>query len=335
MGKTTEKKVIVPVVTSAMTQPFAAIALQSGADIDALLEPTGLSLKEIQIGEALMSGQKWYDFMQDLAEVIDDPFMGYHVGSQAAFESLPNLKNLETNDATLGNLLTSMVIEAESLTSLADYQLSVRGKQAELSSVRTFEPSCKPAQADGYFAGFLVQLTQLCCGSQWDAGRFDMSICDPSAIPREMRSIARVKQVSSKGVSFKFPAMWLLMANQGESNQKPIDGHIRQTDFMTSVSLLMELHLNDPSLTMAKFAKIASSTPNELKRHFAIHKTTFLTELDAHRRNRAVALLKSSNLPAFEIGPRVGFPDPSGFSRAFKRWTGTTPGKFRAMSKKE
>ncbi|WP_160116554.1 AraC family transcriptional regulator [Ruegeria sp. AU67] len=335
MEKTAEKTVIVPVVTSAMAQPFAAIALQNGADIDALLEPTGLSLKEIQLGEALMSGQKWYDFIQSLAEVIEDPFMGFHVGSKVAFENLPNLRNLRTNDATLGNLLSSMVIEAESLTSLADYQLSIRGKHAELCSERTFRPSFRPAQADGYFAGFLVQLMQFCCGSQWDASSLDMSICDPSTIPREMRSIARVKQVSSKGVSFKFPARWLLMANQGQTNQEPIEGHIRQTDFRTSVSLVIELHLNDPSLTLAKFAKIASSTPNALKRRFAMHKTTFLTELDAHRRNRAVALLKSSNLPASKIGPHVGFPDPSGFSRAFKRWTGTTPGRYRVMNAEE
>ena len=136
-------------VTSAMAQPFVSAGLRGGVDLSPLLEPTGLDLSDIQRGEVLISGQIWYDLLESLSVALDDPLMGFTVGSQSAFDMLPNLKNLRTQDASLGNLLTSMVIEAESLTSLADYMLSVRGRRAELSSKRTFKPSSRPTQADG------------------------------------------------------------------------------------------------------------------------------------------------------------------------------------------
>lgn len=318
-----------------MAQPFVSAGLRGGVDLSPLLEPTGLDLSDIQRGEVLISGQIWYDLLESLSVALDDPLMGFTVGSQSAFDMLPNLKNLRTQDASLGNLLTSMVIEAESLTSLADYMLSVRGRRAELSSKRTFKPSSRPTQADGYFAGFLYRLTKLCCGSQWNGSEFGMRICAVSVVPKELRTATVVKQGDTSGVSFTFPAKWLLLANQGEANQEPVEGNVRYTEFMSSAGMILELHLSDPSLTLTKFASITSSSTSELKRQFVKHKTSFHKELDGHRQRRAETLLANSSLQLSEIGKRVGFPDPSGFSRAFKRWTGKTPGEFRDKCSKD
>jgi len=44
----------------------------------------------------------------------------------------------------------------------------------------------------------------------------------------------------------------------------------------------------------------------------------------------AIRFLKNGSSTA-EIGYALGFSEPSAFQRAFKRWTGQTPGQFRQI----
>ena len=52
---------------------------------------------------------------------------------------------------------------------------------------------------------------------------------------------------------------------------------------------------------------------------------------DELRRDVAIRLLTQTSLPPEEIGVRTGFEDPTTFYRAFKRWTGCSPGVYRRM----
>ena len=43
----------------------------------------------------------------------------------------------------------------------------------------------------------------------------------------------------------------------------------------------------------------------------------------------AVEYLTQTNLPLLEVAAKVGFSEASTFHRAFKGWTGLTPGAYR------
>lgn len=66
-----------------------------------------------------------------------------------------------------------------------------------------------------------------------------------------------------------------------------------------------------------------------LQRMLREHGTGFKELVDEMRRDRALALLQKNELTIAEVGRRVGFADPTTFFRAFRRWTGTTPGAQR------
>ena len=90
--------------------------------------------------------------------------------------------------------------------------------------------------------------------------------------------------------------------------------------------------MGDASLTLQKFSTLVSINASELKRQFARHETTYHRELVASRSRRAQRLLKTTDLPVGIIGERVGFPEASGFAKAFRKWTGQTPTEFRLSS---
>ena len=51
--------------------------------------------------------------------------------------------------------------------------------------------------------------------------------------------------------------------------------------------------------------------------------------VDAERRRRALRAVEDEARPLKEIAYEVGFSEPSAFNRAFKRWTGVSPARYR------
>jgi AraC-like DNA-binding protein len=66
-----------------------------------------------------------------------------------------------------------------------------------------------------------------------------------------------------------------------------------------------------------------------LKRRLAEEGTTFSALLEELRRERAERLLRSTTLSIDAIAETVGYSDVANFTRAFRRWTKTTPTAFR------
>jgi len=54
--------------------------------------------------------------------------------------------------------------------------------------------------------------------------------------------------------------------------------------------------------------------------------------LDARRRDIATRYLAGNDVSIAEVAFLLGFSELSSFHRAFKRWTGQTPGEFRTRS---
>lgn len=66
-----------------------------------------------------------------------------------------------------------------------------------------------------------------------------------------------------------------------------------------------------------------------LHRHLADEGTTFQRVKDEFRRDRALQLLTRSQAPINAISEELGFDSTASFHRAFRGWTGETPGAFR------
>ncbi len=53
------------------------------------------------------------------------------------------------------------------------------------------------------------------------------------------------------------------------------------------------------------------------------------------RRDTALYFLEQGDLSIHEIAEKLGFSEPSTFHRAFKKWTGITPGAYRHGEEKK
>lgn len=69
-----------------------------------------------------------------------------------------------------------------------------------------------------------------------------------------------------------------------------------------------------------------------LRRRLADEGTSFRALADEVRATLATELLGAGGLTVQEVAARLGYHDAAGFSRAYRRWTGTTPGRTRAAA---
>lgn len=106
-----------------------------------------------------------------------------------------------------------------------------------------------------------------------------------------------------------------------------------QAGNLEEVARYMEKHLDEP-LSIPQLSRRAFLSPTAFKAAFrqryglAVH-----AWLRQRRMERAAQLLRGSSLTVLEVAQSVGYSSGSQFTAAFRERYGTSPGKFRKMSK--
>lgn len=81
-------------------------------------------------------------------------------------------------------------------------------------------------------------------------------------------------------------------------------------------------------------AERLAMSPRTLRRHLAEEGYTFQEAKNLAREKHAKYFLGHTNLSLSEIAFRLGYSEPSAFSRAFRAWTGVTPQNYRQQTQK-
>ncbi len=91
----------------------------------------------------------------------------------------------------------------------------------------------------------------------------------------------------------------------------------------------IEIHLPEGEPSAECIAHHLHLSPRSLQRHLADEGCSYDLLLNECRQNLALLHMRDHDTTLSEIAYLLGFPDASSFSRAFKRWTGLTPGQYR------
>lgn len=86
---------------------------------------------------------------------------------------------------------------------------------------------------------------------------------------------------------------------------------------------------DETAATLAGAARRLGMSQRSLQRRLADEGRTFDELLDELRHDLAVRYLSDKKIAIAEVAFLLGYSEPSAFHRAFKRWTGSTPGQAR------
>ncbi|MBC9249600.1 hypothetical protein A9179_04855 [Pseudomonas alcaligenes] len=92
-------------------------------------------------------------------------------------------------------------------------------------------------------------------------------------------------------------------------------------------SVLESFSQGEPRIQVA--AKASGMSEAQFKEHLAQRGLSFRSFVDDLRRSLAIGYARDPNLGLVDIAYLLGFSEQSAFQRAFKRWSGMTPGQYR------
>jgi AraC-like DNA-binding protein len=320
---------------------FVAAALQSvrarRLDADALLKQVGLSPALLHSPQARVSAKHYGALWRLVALKLDDEFFGQDsrrmkAGSFAMIcRSLLNCKTLRQA------IERSLRFYALILDDIGG-KLEVSGGEASITLHQS------PGTAQRVFAHevLLMLLHGVACwlvGRRIPIKRAQFSYAEPvhSAEYRLMYSTSISFQAPNTGIVFdagylalpivqnertvkeflrNAPENILVKYKNGSSLAAKIRRRLRQSlpgDLPEFEALAEEMHL----------------TPATLRRRLHEEGTFYQSIKDQLRRDLAIGYLSHSKRSAMDIGLELGFSERSAFHRAFKKWTGASPGEFR------
>jgi AraC-like DNA-binding protein len=93
----------------------------------------------------------------------------------------------------------------------------------------------------------------------------------------------------------------------------------------------IRMRLPNGSPTLEQIAHDLRISPGAVQRELSDHNVTYKDAVETTRRNLAEIYLQQRQLPLTEIALLLGYSELSAFSRAFTRWTGTSPRHYRRV----
>ncbi|MEA3000755.1 MAG: hypothetical protein QOH04_2165 [Sphingomonadales bacterium] len=99
--------------------------------------------------------------------------------------------------------------------------------------------------------------------------------------------------------------------------------------FRRDVERQIEMLLPEGGMRIDSVARALGLSRQTLYRRLKAEGTTFEALVERVRRRLALRFIRDEGLTVKEAAWRLGFAEPSAFSRAFKRWTGRSPTGMR------
>lgn len=195
------------------------------------------------------------------------------------------------------------------------------------------------AQIDAYSIMLLIDSVRLATGPEW---RPQTAALDSAAGRLANRHEALSEAVIDGKVdyvAFSFPKSFLgfpLRPNRGEhagAEQAELEliATAPASDLSGSViqAVRSTLSLGAPTIEVA--ADLARMSVRTLQRRLSENAFSYGEVVDRVRFDDSVAMLEDPRTKLSEIARRLGYGDSANFTRAFRRWTGMTPSKFRRV----
>ncbi len=223
----------------------------------------------------------------------------------------------------------SVTLAVEGAVALLTYDIHVAGAEAN------------DQVGDGALATMLNILRAL-CGPGFKAIEVRFAHRRPEALDPFRRMLGGPLRFDAEHYGIAFAADWLrqpvpaadaelqgLLRRQIET----LESH-HPDDFPEQVRRVLRSALLTGHCGVQHVAALFAIHPRTLHRRLHEFDTRFQTLADEGRHEIARQMLEDTALPVAQIAAALDYADASAFTRAFHRWTGSTPARWRAQRRK-
>lgn len=327
---------------SRIPSSFAHAALQVVSDLDldltTLLVESGVAPLDLYPDDLRITGKQAIRLVATAQRITGDDLLGLGEAPVPA-GTLQLLCYATVSASTFGEALTRFTELVRALPGIPNVRLDVEGTRCWVR--------CSPLSSDGpRHLVTVVLVAAFIHVIRW-ATEYPSPVLEvqlPFPMPNTPRDVALVLGADIRydapeiGVILPVSLLSARLARNEKSALDYLAGLPAQLvtpprpaeSWTAKVRRMIEKDLDGRRVCTAEelAADLLVSTPT-LRRYLRAEGTSLREIRDEVLADRAVAALRSSGQPVTEIAERLGFSETSAFTRAFRRWTGSTPSVFR------
>lgn len=189
---------------------------------------------------------------------------------------------------------------------------------------------------DGALANALQTMRKL-FGPQWQPVEANLARAEPVDRRPYARPFGRSVRFNQPATELVFAAHWLdaPLPTADAALHEAMLKRLRELELAGPEDLASQVRRMLPSLIGAHAASIEvvanliGLSGRTFTRRLAAEGTTYLRLREEARHVAACQLLEGTQLPANEVSDRLGYSNPSAFTRAFRRWSSMAPAEWR------
>jgi len=262
---------------------------------------------------------------------------GLLVGQEAGLRSFGLVGLLVKYSPDVGAALCSLLRFFHLHNRGGTVELAVEGNRATLSYC-AYQPQAEASDQIGDGAVAVMQnIMRELCGPQWVPLEACFVHRRPDDVAPFHRCFRSPLRFDADRYALVFSATWLdrsLPHDDPELRrllQQQIDALEARhgDDFPGQVRVVLRRTLLTDDASAERVSALFSMHSRTLHRHLAASGTTFRALVDETRFEIARQLLEDSSMDVSRIADTLGYSDASAFTRAFRRWSGTTPTRWR------
>lgn len=322
-------------VSMAYLQALFDYTRSRGLADDLLLSGAPLNLED---GEARCSEAFAAQLFERAAILMGDETLGLHAGESIRPGHYGVLGYVLMNCATLG----------ETLDYLLRYQalvIELKGGFSILAEGDSIVLSCPPdedwpmRQLAEFNLAACISFMRWVTGYEGSPTRIDFNYPAPSTLEGYGRMFSCELRFDQPCYQLAIPLAWLRMplirpdmtmrSAMLRLAEKQLLALPRGDDVLSCARSVIASSLSEGPVDLAGVASRLAIGTRTLQRELQANGSSFSGLIDEVRQELAKRYLSDSTLTVVDAAFLLGFSEQSAFQRAFKRWTGLTPGDFR------
>lgn len=328
-----------PLVRASIAGPVIAALRTVNIEPAFVLEPLGLTEAQVMDPQRFVPHDMIYQVFQSVSEATSPDFCA-SVGQCTDLVKFLPLGDMLAEALTLGDFFTRFTQAVSKESNAVTQSLFVEEDRAYFSAKRNFNPTVHPGQTDAFLVGIWVSLLHRVLDFRWDPHDIILRVSDPSALPKQFHGVQAIK-CSTQGFSIRFPSAWLNHRLTPQVLENPPDLRVLDKelaapmDFLAGLEGLIRGHLADPGFGVEDLANLCGIHHETLNGRLRGYDETASQVIARLKREEAEKMLQPGGRSVGETAQRLGYSDPTAFSRAFRKWTGASPAAFRKALKEE
>ena len=310
-----------------------------GLDGDALLTEVGLERASLDDPDRRIPASAADGLWQAAMARSPDPNLALHAAERLEFGAYRVIDHLAAHAPTLGRSFERIATYFGLVDPRARLEIETRDPLCSITMAASVPGIAIPLAALEYTFAALYLRTRAGLGIDYRPERIELAAAQPEHISEHERVFGcPLRFGCERSVMLIRREHWDHARASDPSLFEVLDRHaaLLLASLPPASPLLAELReaivaeLRDGEATLARVGKRLGMSGRTLQRRLDEQQLEFRTVVDQVAGELAKRYLQDRALAIAEVAFLLGFADQSAFTRAFKRWTGVTPGRWRA-----